>query len=130
MKNVIIALLLSLFLTSFFLEAAEIPPCVKEGETKTFPKGFLTGSMYLKTTEGEKSAYAMGALDGMLMAPAFGVPEKCTKWLIDFTGGMTNEHVAAIITKYLKDNPEVWHEQLNVLVLNAMNEAYRKQHSE
>jgi hypothetical protein len=39
---------------------------------------------------------------------------------------MTNEQVAAIITTFLNDNPERWHEPLNILTYVAIEHAYNK----
>jgi hypothetical protein len=76
--------------------------------------------------KAEKWAYAMGAVNGMHNAPMFGAPENRTKWFDDFLAGMTNEQVAAIITKFLNDNPERWHEPLNILTYDALEHAYNK----
>jgi hypothetical protein len=71
----------------------------------------------------------MGAVNGMYNAPLFGAPENRTKWFIDYLKDMTNEQVAAIITKFLNDNPERWDEPLNLLSYLAIEHAYNKAHS-
>jgi hypothetical protein len=124
MKKAIIAISLSLICALFFAQPA---PTVPEG---TLVKaGFGTGREYLKMTKAEKWAYAMGAVNGMHNASMFGAPENHTKWFDDFLAGMSNEQVAAIITKFLNDNPERWHEPLNILTYNAIEHAYNKGHS-
>lgn len=80
-------------------------------------------------TQAEKWAYAMGAVNGMNNAPMFGAPENRTRWFDDLVAGMTNDQVAAIITKFLNDNPERWHEPLNFLTYAALEHAYNKAHS-
>ena len=99
------------------------------GTTFYIPGGFGHGDDYLKMTAIQKNAYAMGVLNGMLLAPFFGAPEKCTKWLVDYVKGMSDVQVAAIITKFLKDNPGRWHEGLHELAFFAIQEAYDKEYS-
>jgi hypothetical protein len=82
--------------------------------------GFLKGKDYLDMTATEKRVYAMGAVNGMLVAPLLDAPKEKVAWLERCTNNMTDEQVAAIITKYLNDNPGEWHYGMNVLSLNAM----------
>lgn len=77
-------------------------------------------------TEFEKRAYAMGAINGMLIGPFFGAPKDKMQWLESYVENMTDEQVAAIFTKYLKDNPGRWHDGLHVLMYMAIKEAYGK----
>jgi hypothetical protein len=134
MKKIIIAIFLSLIWTPFCVVAQE-RPCsagginTPRGISTYVPGGIGSGEEYLeKMTARDKSMYAMGALNGMVVAGFFGAPEKCTKWLEDYTKGMTPEQLAAIITKYLKDNPGDWHLPLNVQTYNAILEAYNKEY--
>jgi hypothetical protein len=128
MKNTLIAIFLSLIWTSFFVAAAE-EPCAPTGLPHNIPRGYGTGNVYLNMTDSEKNAYAMGALNGMLAAPFFGAPEKCTQWLYDYIKDMSSEQVAAIITKSLKDNPERWHKPLTALSYAAIRQTYNKEYS-
>jgi hypothetical protein len=121
MKKAVIAILLSLICALFFAQPA---PTVPEGTV--VKAGFGTGSAYLKMTKAEKWAYALGPVNGMHNAPMFGAPENRTNWFADFLTGMSNEQVAAIITKFLNDNPERWHEPLNILTYDALEHAYNK----
>jgi hypothetical protein len=120
-KKAVIAILLSLSCALLFAQPA---PTVPVG-TLVKP-GFGTGSDYLEMTKAEKWAYAMGAVNGMHNAPIFGAPENRTKWFDNFLAGMTDDQVAAIITKFLNDNPERWHEPLNILTYDALEHAYNK----
>jgi hypothetical protein len=42
---------------------------------------------------------------------------------------MTDEQVAAILSKYLQDNPSRWHDGLHALMYSAVKEAYDKSRS-
>jgi hypothetical protein len=121
MKIAIIAIQLLLIYASFFAQPAPTPD-----KSVYIPGGFGKGQDYLKMSEKEKRAYAMGAMNGMLVAPFFDAPEKSTNWLSDYLKGVSSEQVAAIITKYLKDSPELWHLGLNALTYKAIWEAYHK----
>lgn len=88
--------------------------------------GIGTGQDYLKMTESEKRAYAMGAINGMLVSPLLGAPKDKMLWLESYVENMTDEQIAAILTKYLQDNPGRWHDGLNVIMYSAMKEAYNK----
>lgn len=66
--------------------------------------GFLTGQDFLGMDKGSQSSFAMGLVDGMLLAPLFHAPDHgdpferiqaCVK-------DMSGIQVAAIIEKYLK----------------------------
>jgi hypothetical protein len=82
--------------------------------------GFMKGQDYLDMDAAQKRAYAMGVVNGMLLAPAFDAPEEKVDWLRTCAVNMSDEQVAAILTKYLRDNPAQWHYRLNTLSLNAM----------
>lgn len=88
--------------------------------------GFGTGRDYIKMNESEKKSYAMGAINGMLMAPFFGAPRDQMKWFESYAENMTDDQVAAILTKYLRDNPGRWHDGLHLLTYSAIKEAYGK----
>ncbi len=81
---------------------------------------------YLKWSEDQQRDYIRGVIDGMYLAPLFGAPETNVQWLADYLGTKSDEQVAAIVRKYIKENPEQWDAQLNVQALNALNTAHRK----
>lgn len=124
MKTIVIAFSIVLLFTLFVAQSGE-----KSGPLDApviVTSGFGTGNDYMAMSVREKYAYVMGAINGMLMAPVFGAPEKNTKWFTDYIKGMTNKQVVAILTKFLDDNPGRWHEPLNLLTYDAMQDAYDK----
>jgi hypothetical protein len=85
-------------------------------------RGFVKAGDFLEWDENGRNGYAMGLLDGMYMAPAFGAPDN-NKVLIDIATcaeGMKSSQVVAIIDKYLRDHPEKWHWDLKDIGYNAM----------
>jgi hypothetical protein len=90
--------------------------------------GFLKAEEYVHMNDGRQRDYAMGIVDGMLLAPLFGAP---TAWRdgqkIGAFGncitGMTDTQVAAIISKFVRDHPERWNDPLNAVAFTAMTQA-------
>jgi len=91
----------------------------------TISAGFFTGKDYLDMTDTERRAYATGGINGMLVAPFFGAPEENVNWLKTCTAKMSDEQIAAILTKYIRDRNQM-DTNLNVTTFNAMSDACRK----
>ena len=93
-------------------------------QTVKISPGFFTGKDYLDMSDTEKRAYVTGNINGMLVAPFFGAPEENLNWLKTCTGKMSDEQLASILTRFIRDqgNQET---NLNVLTFNAMREACR-----
>ena len=83
--------------------------------------GFLTGQEFRELPELRKRSYAAGIIDGMFLAPLFDAPKTRLAWLENCVVGMTDEQMAAIISKYVADHPERWHERAHLLVYSALN---------
>lgn len=92
----------------------------------TIHKGFGTGQDFADMKEVNKRAYAIGAVNGMLMAPLLGASKNEMKWLESYVESLTDKQAAAILTRYLKDNPSRLHDELNVVTFNAIKQAHDK----
>jgi len=88
--------------------------------------GFFTGKEYLEMTDNERRAYATGAINGMLVAPFFGAPEDNVNWLKACTAKLSDEDIAAMLTRYIRDNESQSNFNLNVLTFNAFRSACPK----
>lgn len=88
--------------------------------------GFFTGKDYLEMTENERRAYATGAINGMLVAPFFGAPADNLNWLKSCTGKLSDEEIAAIITRYIGNQETQMNYNLNVVTFNALRGACPK----
>lgn len=117
MKSRLIAFCLA-FLAATAVFAADEPVWIHNG--------FGTGRDYIAMSEPQKRAYAMGAINGMIIAPLLGAPKSKMAWLESYVENMTDVQVAAILSKYLQDNPGRWHDGLHVLMYSAIKEAYDK----
>jgi hypothetical protein len=93
----------------------------------TISRGFFTGKDYFEMSETEKRAYATGAINGMLVAPFFGAPEENVSWLKTCSAKMSDEQIAGILTRYLREHPNQMDTNLNVITFNAMRDACKKQ---
>jgi len=60
----------------------------------------------------------------MLVAPFFGAPDENLTWLKTCTGKMSDEQLAATVTRFIRDQPNQ-EANLNVLTFGAMREACR-----
>lgn len=89
-------------------------------------QGYFTGKDYLDMTDNEKRAYATGAINGMLVAPFFGAPEENVNWIKTCTAKLADEDLAAIITRYIREQESQLNYNLNVLTFNAMRSACPK----
>ena len=88
--------------------------------------GFFSGKDYLDMTDNERRAYATGAINGMLVAPFFGAPEDNLNWLKSCTLKLSDEEIAAILTRYIRDNESQLNLNLNVVTFNALRNACPK----
>ena len=73
-------------------------------------------------SEGERRAYAMGAVNGLLVAPFLGAPEAKAGRLGRCIENMTDEDVAAVIEDWIRTHPERWHHGLHVEAWLAIKE--------
>jgi hypothetical protein len=89
--------------------------------------GFFTGKDYLDMTDTEKRAYVTGEVNGMLVAPFFGAPEENLSWLKTCSGRMSDEQLATVLTRFIREQPNQTQLNLNVLTFNALRDACRKQ---
>jgi hypothetical protein len=88
--------------------------------------GFFAGKDYLDMTDTERRAYATGAINGMLVAPFFGAPEDNLNWLKTCSGKMSDEQLASVLTRYIRDQPGQMDSNLNVVTFAALRDACRK----
>jgi len=98
------------------------PPAV--AEDVWIQNGFGTGRDFMNMTEIERRAYAIGVVNGVTLAPLFGATQQQLAWFDTYTDTMSDRQVARIIFEYIADNPQAWSEQLHVLTISALRQAY------
>ena len=95
-------------------------------QTVTISTGFFSGKDYLNMSDTEKRAYVTGEINGMLVAPFFGAPEENLAWLKTCSAKMSDEDLAAILSRFIRDQPGQMQTNLNVVTFNALREACKK----
>ena len=96
-------------------------------QTVKISPGFFSGKDYIDMSDTEKRAYVTGQINGMLVAPFFGAPEENLSWLKSCSSKMSDEDLAATLSRYLRDQPGQMQVNLNVVTFNALREACKKQ---
>lgn len=94
-------------------------------QTVKISPGFFTAKDYLDMSDTEKRAYVTGQINGMLVAPFFGAPEENLSWLKTCSGRMSDEQLASILSRHIRDQPNS-QQNLNVVTFNALREACRE----
>jgi hypothetical protein len=95
-------------------------------QTVKISAGFFAGKDYLEMTDNEKRAYATGAINGMLVAPFFGAPDENLNWLKTCSAKMSDEQIAGVLTRYIREQPNQMETNLNVVTFTAIRDACRK----
>jgi hypothetical protein len=88
--------------------------------------GFLTGNDYLQKSETERHGYVMGLLDGLFASATIGSDSAVLARIKSCTLGMKSNQIMAILDKYLRDNPQIWHQDADVLFLQSLFRACPK----
>jgi hypothetical protein len=95
-------------------------------QTVKISPGFFSGKDYLEMSDTEKRAYVTGEINGMLVAPFFGAPEENLNWLKACSSQKSDEELAGILARFIRDQPGQMQTNLNVVTFNALREACRK----
>ena len=113
-------------LTALFSAVLALVSVYANQQKVSIGPGFFTGKDYLDMTETERRAYATGAVNGMLVSPFFGAPEDNVNWLKGCTAKLSDEDIAGILTRYIRDQESQLNYNLNVLTFNAIRNACPK----
>lgn len=108
------------------LAATSISAAAQEVDDVLIKTGFITGTQFRSFSDPDRRSYSMGVLDGMFLSPFFGASKEQLRWLETCVTGMNDEQVAALLLKYVNDNPGRWHESMHVLAFAAMQDACRR----
>jgi len=91
-------------------------------QTVKISPGFFAAKDYLDMSDTEKRAYVTGQMNGMLVAPFFGAPEENLSWLKTCSAKMSDEQLASLLTRYIRDQPNQT-QNLNVVTFAALRDA-------
>jgi hypothetical protein len=113
------------YLVALIALIVAINVCANQQTVKISP-GFFTAKDYLEMSDTERRAYVTGEINGMLVAPFFGAPEENLSWLKACSGKMSDEQLASILARYIRDQPNQ-DQNLNVVTFTALREACKRQ---
>ena len=89
---------------------ARVAGCQTTGTSVWIPSGFMTGAEFLELSEPHQRGYAAGFVNGLLISPFVGARESCVAHYARCLEGTTDVQLAAVISRWLRENPERWHE--------------------
>lgn len=116
MRPFVFAVLTFLVISAFSQQEIRVKP------------GFYTAEVFAHSSDQGQLDYAMGVVDGMLLAPFFGAPRSQNdgqqyEVFEDCVTDMSGKQVGAIISKYVREHPERWNDPMNVVAYSAMTKA-------
>jgi hypothetical protein len=85
------------------------------------PPHFYKAETFPEMSEAERQLYVTGLMDGFYASTLFGASDETVANLNSCTTDMDSKQISAIILKYVKDHPEIWHLPLSVEAFNALN---------
>ena len=89
----------------------------------TYFFGFMTGQECLALAEtGYLNGYMAGFMNGLSVSTVVGASYSCIEPINQCLGGTTDTQLAAVMEKWLRENPARWHERCNVLTWVAISE--------
>jgi len=95
---------------------------VLRAEGVQIPNAVRTGQQYLELSASDRATYIAGLIDGIFIGPLFGASDARVAALQSCLQGQNNVQIAAILSKYIKDRPERWHEGAHALFYSRMLE--------
>src|SRR5689334_21399509 len=94
----------------------------QKNEAVEIHHGMGRGDDYVSMPELSRRRYAMGAVNGMMLAPLFGAPKQRMAWLERCVENMSDSQIAEILLQYIKRNPAQCHHGLHILSFQAVDE--------
>jgi hypothetical protein len=89
--------------------------------------GYFKGNQYVSWKERDRAIYIAGIVDGILLSSFFGAKRSEMKWFERCTiDRMDSYQVTAIVDKFMRKNPERWHESIHNLAYFAIKKACKK----
>jgi hypothetical protein len=76
----------------------------------SMPKSFLSGKDWRGLSKGEQQAYAVGVIDGLDLAFAYGRQGADLSWVNACSAGMSSEQVRTMLEAEIASSPGAWNE--------------------
>ena len=77
----------------------------------------------LKSSNGDRSAYAIGFIDGLLISPMLGADAEGADAFHECLTGRTSDQIGEIILKHVEATPENWHVPLDMEAFEAIKQS-------
>ena len=87
---------------------ASLPAPAQEGTL--IHNGFITAQQFMRASESMQRGYVMGYIDATFISPLLGSPKARVVPIENCVEGMNDEQLVAMFLKYLRNNPERWHQ--------------------
>ena|SRR5690349_6711660 len=94
-----------------------------ERDSESAPKSFMSGKDWRGLSKGEQQAYAVGVVDGLDLAYAYGKKEIDLGWINACVTGMSSDQVRAMLGAEIEAHPDEWN---RLTVHQAMYRALKK----
>jgi hypothetical protein len=98
---------LGLFVVGFLLGITHVGAQV-EIDSALVPHSFLSGKDWRGLSKGEQQAYAVGVVDGLDLAFAYGKYGNNLAWINPCVTGMSSHQVRAMLQEEVDTNPGEW----------------------
>lgn len=85
--------------------------------------GLLTGAKYLSLPLSERNDVVTGIVEGMLVAPLLGAPDRQAYKLGQCLEGKDNTEIEIIITTFARNNPDRLLSNIGILAHTALSKA-------
>lgn len=122
MSRIIILLSVVLLSPTAASEATDCPRGYQE-----IARGFMTGQECLEQDEAYLGLYVAGIVDGLNVSPFAGASKNCLRPFEQCLVGTTSIQLGAVVRKWLKANPDLWHGSCSVAAWVALREMCRLQ---
>jgi hypothetical protein len=111
-----------LFALTATVSIALIGSVSRAGDWVAIPQSLMTGQKYLALSETHRTAYVVGLVDGISVGLAFDASEARVDALHQCLVGRSTSQMGAILSKYIQDRPDRWHEGAHMLFYSRMLE--------
>ncbi|MDE0384839.1 MAG: hypothetical protein OXI22_13200 [Defluviicoccus sp.] len=92
----------------------------EERKTVYIHSGYMKAEDCHESSDNSMAWYMAGVVNGLLVSPFLGAPEARLKPLNQCLVGVSTTQLAATLKKWLRENPERWHDGCHVAAFVAL----------
>lgn len=102
-----------------YAPAARANSCIAD-KAVDISSGYFSGHHLREMSDLELGSYSMGYIDALAGGNIFGMNPNCLSAIEECTHGRSGHQLAAIVRKFLKENPEQWHVPAHAIMFSAI----------